>query len=178
MIHNESLGIVTHSARRWRGATGNAEILDTDELMSLDELLSMGQGEAAMADRIVKAVAGYKVESSEQWLALSQNMPDVSYFATDLDPRSFERDEMNETWLGRAELLLKAPSALRPGQALQEVSFTLPVRVVLAEEGGALSVTAFDFYFADESKPPEPRFDPDDGPPKTIGWGPFEGLIR
>jgi len=75
MIRNGSLGIVTHSARRWRGATGSAEILDTDELMSLDELLSMGQGEAAMADRIVKAVAGYKVESSEQWLALSQNMP-------------------------------------------------------------------------------------------------------
>ena len=126
--------------------------------MSLDELLSMGRGEAAMADRIVRAVVGYEVESSEQWLALSQNMPDVSYFATDLDPRSFERDEMND-WLGRAELLLKAPSVLRPGQALQEVSFTLPVRVVLAEEGSALSVTAFDFYFADESKPPEPRFD-------------------
>ena len=107
MIRNGSLGIVTHSVRRWRGAIGNAEILDTDELMSLDELLSMGQGEAAMAGRIVKAVAGYRVESSEQWLALSQNMPDVSYFATDLDPRSFERDEMSETWLGRAELLLK-----------------------------------------------------------------------
>ncbi len=131
-----------------------------------------------MADRIVKAVAGYKVESSEQWRALSNTVPGVTYFATDLDPRSFEKDEMQETWLGRAELLLKAPAALRPGQASQEVSFTLPVRVVLAEEGGVLSVAAFDFYFSDESEPPEPRFDPDDGPPKTIGWGPFTGLIK
>src|SRR5271169_2628355 len=146
--------------------------------MSLDELLSMGQGEAAMADRIVKAVAGCKVESGEQWLALSKNMPGVSYFATDLDPRSFEKDKMHETWLGRAELLLKAPAALRPGQAMQEVSFTMPVRVLLAEEGGVLTVAGFDFYSAVESDATTPYYDPDDGPPKTIGWGPFEGLIR
>ena len=146
--------------------------------MSLDELLSMGHGEAAIADRILKAVAGYNVESGEQWLALSKTMPGVSYFATDLDPRSFEKDEMHETWLGRAELLLKAPAALRPGQAMQEVSFTMPVRVLLADHGGALSVAAFDFYSADESETPTPQSDLDIGPPKTIGWGPFEGLSK
>ena len=129
-----------------------------------------------MLDEIVNAVAGYRVESSEQWRALSRNMPGVSYFATDLDPRSFEKDETEGTWLGRAELLLKAPAALRPGQALQEVSFTLPVRVVLTERDGELTVTAFDFYSAWEGEAPVPYVDPYDGPPKTIGWGPFEGL--
>jgi hypothetical protein len=74
--------------------------------MPLDELLD--RDDASMADRIVKAVLGYSVESSEQWLMLSKNMPGVSYFATDLDPRSFEKDETQGTWLGRAELLLKA----------------------------------------------------------------------
>jgi hypothetical protein len=146
--------------------------------MSFDEPGAIGQGAAALADRIVRAVAGYTVEDGEQWLALSKNMPGISYFATDLDPRSFEKDEAQGTWLGRAELLLKAPVALRPGQAVQEVSFTLPVRVMLAEEGGVFSVTAFDFYSAEESEAPKPYFDPDDGPPKTIGWGPFEGLIH
>jgi len=143
--------------------------------MSLDELL--GRDEASMADRIVKAVLGYRVESSEQWLMLSKNMPGVSYFATDLDPRSFEKDETQGTWLGRAELLLKAPAALRPGQAMQEVSFTLPIKVLLSGQGGALSVVAFDFYSAGESEAPRSYDDPDDGPPKTLGWGPFENLI-
>jgi hypothetical protein len=146
--------------------------------MSLDEPLVMSQGEASMLDRIINAVAGYRVESAEQWLALSKNMPGVSYFATDLDPRSFEKDATQGNWLGRAELLLKAPTALRPGQAMQDVSFTLPVRVLLSERGGELFVTAFDFYSAGEGEAPKPYYDPDDGPPKTIGWGPFEGLIK
>ena len=140
--------------------------------------LDVGQGEGTIADEIAKAVTGYWVEGSEQWLALSQNLPGVSYFATDLDPRSFENDETQGFWLGRAELLLKAPAELRPGQALQEVSFTMPVRVLLFEQDGALSVAAFDFYSAEEREPPGPRIDLDDGPPKTIGWGPFEGLIK
>jgi hypothetical protein len=143
--------------------------------MSLDELL--GKDGASMADRIVKAVVDYGVESCGQWLALSKNMPGVSYFSTDLDPRSFEKDETQGTWLGRAELLLNAPSELRPGQAMQDVSFTLPVRVLLSGQSGVLSVMAFDFYSAGENEAPRPSDDPDDGPPKTIGWGPFEGLI-
>jgi hypothetical protein len=146
--------------------------------MSLDEALIMAQGEASILDLIVNAVAGYRVENAEQWLALSKNMPGVSYFATDLDPRSFEKDATQGNWLGRAELLLKAPAALRPGQAMQDVSFTLPVRVLLSEQGGALSVTAFDFFSAGESEAPKPYVDLDDGPPKTIGWGPFEGLSK
>ncbi len=133
--------------------------------------------ESLVLDQIIAAVTGFPVEDGEQWLALSKNVPGVSYFATDVDPRSFEKDLDQGTWLGRGELLLKAPGALRPGQAMQEVSFTLPVRVVLAKRGGTLYVMAFDFYSADESEAPKPRYDPDDGPPKTIGWGPFEGLI-
>lgn len=147
--------------------------------MSYDELDHTG---AAMADRIVTAVAGFPVESSEQWLALTQNMPGVSYFATDVDPRSFEKDEARGTWLGRAELLLKAPSRLRPGQAVQDVSFTMPVRVLLSGQDGAFSITGFDFYFAEENAGPaaaqEPQTDLDIGPPKSIGWGPFEGLRK
>ncbi|HUZ90662.1 MAG TPA: hypothetical protein VMU78_01990 [Methylocella sp.] len=146
--------------------------------MFLDEAMLVGQGEGTMADEIVKAVTGYRVERSEQWLALTETMPGTSYFATDLDPRSFERDETQGIWLGRAELLLKAPSELRPGQALQEVSFTMPVRVLLFEQDGALSVAVFDFYSAEEREAPGPRINLDDGPPKTIGWGPFEGLIK
>ncbi|HZM08256.1 MAG TPA: hypothetical protein VFC11_07385 [Methylocella sp.] len=129
-------------------------------------------------DQIIDAVTTFPVEDGEQWLALSNTVTGVSFFATDVDPRSFEKNTTEDTWLGRGELLLKAPGALRPGQAMQEVSFTLPVRVVLSERGGVLSVTAFDFYSGDDSgEAPKPRYDPDDGPPKTIGWGPFEGLI-
>jgi hypothetical protein len=133
--------------------------------------------EPLVLDRIIDAVISYPVKDGEQWLALSKNLPGVFFFATDVDPRSFEKDTTQSTWLGRAELLLKAPGALRPGQAMQEVSFTLPVRVLLSERGSALAVLAFDFYSADEREAPKPRYDPDDGPPKTIGWGPFEGLI-
>ena len=60
---------------------------------------------------------------------------------------------------------------------MQDVSFTLPVRVLLSGQDGALSVVAFDFYSAAESEAPIHYDDPDDGPPKTIGWGPFENLI-
>ena len=130
-----------------------------------------------MLDRIIDAVTAHKADGGEQWRALSESLPGISYFATDLDPRSFEKAEPQGNWLGRAELLLKAPAALRPGQAMQEVSFTMPVRVLLSEQSGELSVTGFDFYFASESGAPQPYNDPDDGPPRTIGWGPFEGLI-
>jgi hypothetical protein len=151
--------------------------LDTDKLMSLDEMLVMDGDRASMLDRIIHAVVGYRVERGEQWLTLSKNMPGVVYFATDLDPRSFEKDESQGTWLGRAELLLKAPAEVRPGQVMLEVSFTLPVRVLMSEQNGALSIEAFDFYSAEENEAPKPYYDPDDGPPKTIGWGPFEGLV-
>lgn len=50
-----------------------------------------------MLDRIIDAVAGYMVESGEQWLALTKTMPGISYFATDLDPRSFEKVEPRDT---------------------------------------------------------------------------------
>ena len=130
-----------------------------------------------MPDRIVCAVVDYPVESDPQWTALCNDVPGVSYFATDLDPRSFEKDGMGGAWLGRAELLLKAPAELRPGQAAQEVSFTLPVKVLLSEQNGELYVTSFDFYAADENQPSQPQVRLEYGPPKTIGWGPFEGLV-
>ncbi len=103
-------------------------------------------------DQIIDAVTVFPVEDGEQWLALSNAVPGISFFATDVDPRSFEKNTTEGAWLGRAELLLKAPGALRPGQAMQEVSFTLPVRVVLLERGGVLSVTAFDFYSGDDRR--------------------------
>lgn len=170
--------IWTRSARRWHGVTGNVENLEKVALMSLDEQQVMGQDEASMLDQIINAVAGYKVESGEQWLLLTKTMPGVTYFATDLDPRSFEKDEAQSTWLGRAELLLKAPAQLRPGpgQVMQEVSFTLPVRVLLSEQDGELSIAEFDFYSVEENASPILYHDLDDGPPKTLGWGPFEGL--
>jgi hypothetical protein len=130
-----------------------------------------------MSDRIVQAVANYNVENDAQWIALCNNVPGVSYFATDLDPRSFEKDGTNAAWVGRAELLLKAPAELRPGQAMQEVSFTLPVKVVLSEQDGGFFVTSFDFYRADDTQSSPPPTHLEYGPPKTIGWGPFEGLV-
>jgi hypothetical protein len=128
-----------------------------------------------MLNRIAEAVVNYPVESGAQWIALCNNLPGVSYFATDVDPRSFEKNGVDGTWLGRAELLLKAPAELRPGQGA-EVSFTLPVKVVLSEQDGELLVTAFDFYF-DEEEQSSQRQVLEFGPPKTIGWGPFEGLV-
>jgi hypothetical protein len=140
--------------------------------------MKMGKIDAAMLDRIIETVIGYRVAGSEQWLALSRDMPGVAYFATDLDPRSFEKVTTQGSWLGRAELLLKAPAELRPGQALQEVSFTMPVRVLLSERGGELSVEEFDFYSVEDSETLTSRIELEFGPPKTIGWGPFEGLIK
>ncbi len=144
--------------------------------MSFDERLVTEQDEASVLDQIVDTVTGYRVESGEQWLALTNTIPGVTYFTTDIDPRSFEKDEGQGSWLGRAELLLKAPAQLRPGQAMQEVSFTLPVKVLLSEQDGELSIAEFDFYSAETSEAPMLRHELDDGPPKTIGWGPFEGL--
>jgi hypothetical protein len=103
------------------------------------------RAEVSTRDQIIRATRAYRVEDSSQWMALSKKFPGVSFFATDLDPRSFEFDETNGTWVGRADLLLEAPSELRPGQDEQQVSFTRPVRVVLAEKEGTLSVKAFDF---------------------------------
>ena len=137
----------------------------------------MDETDAVILDQIIETVTSYRVVGSEQWLAFSRDMPGVAYFATDLDPRSFEKDATRDSWLGRAELLLKAPSELRPGHAVQDVSFTMPVRVVLSEKGGVLSVAAFDFYFGEESETPASPTELEFGPPKTIGWGPFEGLI-
>jgi hypothetical protein len=103
------------------------------------------RAEVATRDQIIGATRGYCVEDSSQWMALTRKFPGVTYFATDLDPRSFEFDEINEIWVGRADLLLTAPSELRPGQDMRQVSFMLPVRVVLAEKNGTFSVEAFDF---------------------------------
>lgn len=109
------------------------------------------QGEPNMDDRIVAAVLDHKVEGGRQWIALSNEFPGISYFATDLDPRSFEYDEISGTWLGRAELLLQAPEEVRPG-LFRDVSFTRPVRVVLCESGGDLSIEAFDYCWMDENE--------------------------
>jgi hypothetical protein len=145
--------------------------------MVLNESTAPDRGEHAVSDQIMLAVLGHEVETTPQWLGLTQRLPGVVYFATDLDPRSFEKSETDGIWLGRAELLLSAPADIRVGQA-QHVSFTMPVRVELVESGGVFSVRAFDFYSPDEGAEPPPRFDPDEGPPKRIGWGPFEGLIN
>lgn len=133
---------------------------------------------AMTEDRLTDVVVNFPVESGEQWRALTEDIPGVSYFATDLDPRSFEFAAGQGRWVGRAELLLKAPAELRPGQARQEVSFTLPVRVVIDEDGEELVITGFDFYSGPPAgaPPPPSSIDPDEGPPKAIGWGPFEGL--
>lgn len=111
-----------------------------------------GRSEASTPDRIVQAARDYEVEDSPQWMTLSRKFPGVSFFATDTDPRSFEYDETRDVWVGRADLLLKAPTELRPGQEKQQVSFTLPVRVELAEKDGKFSVKAFDFCSYDENE--------------------------
>ena len=144
--------------------------------MFLDQRQASDRSGAALGDSINQAVARYQVEKSAQWAALCANVPGITYFATDLDPRSFAEDESSRAWLGRAELLLKAPAELRPGQAPQEVSFTLPVKVVLTEQDGELVITSFDFYFV-EDEPSQQCQVLEYGPPKTIGWGPFEGLV-
>jgi len=127
---------------------------------------------------IIAAVSSYQVQAGEQWNELRRSMPGVTFFAMDVDPRSFERDEAAGVWIGRAELLLKATSLLRPGQPRQDVSFTLPAKVVLTEEDGALAVLSFDFYAGGAGEGAQPYIDPEEGPPKTIGWGPFEGLSK
>jgi hypothetical protein len=145
--------------------------------MVFDQPQRAGQREAATSDRIVQAVLGYDVKGDAQWSALTKDVPGVAYFATDLDPRSFERDDVHGSWLGRAELLLKAPAELRPGQPPQEVSFTLPVKVVLSEQDGALAVTSFQFYGASAAQSAQAPVELEYGPPKEIGWGPFKGLV-
>lgn len=130
-----------------------------------------------MFDQIMQAVLGYDVKSDAQWSALCKDVPAVSYFGTDVDPRSFEKDHARGGWIGRAELLLKAPAALRPGQPPQEVSFTLPVKVILGEQDGALAVASFRFYTASEDHSAQAPVILDYGPPKEIGWGPFKGLV-
>lgn len=109
--------------------------------------------DAAMHDKIVQAVVDFQADTGAQWIALSKTIPGVIHFATDVDPRSFEYREAHDIWLGRAELLLKAVSEIRPGQ-FEEVSFTLPVRVELVESGGEMSVKAFDYCALDETETP------------------------
>jgi hypothetical protein len=109
------------------------------------------QDGADMLDRIVRAVTGVHVDTGAQWIALSKKVPGVIYFATDVDPRSFDYHEAQDIWLGRAELLLKAVGEIRPGQ-FEEVSFTLPVRVELIESGAELLVKAFDYCVLDEGE--------------------------
>lgn len=111
------------------------------------------QDGADMLERIVQAVTGVQVDTGAQWVALSKTIPGVTYFATDVDPRSFDYREAQDIWLGRAELLLKAVGEIRPGQ-FEEVSFTLPVRVELIESGEELLVKAFDFCALDEGEVP------------------------
>lgn len=111
----------------------------------LPEQALASRDEAPLSSRIVQATRAYEVEGSPQWIALSHKIPGVSFFATDLDPRTFEYDRGNGSWIGRADLLLKAPTELRPGREKQQVSFTLPVRVELTEKNGAFSVKSFDF---------------------------------
>ncbi len=92
---------------------------------------------------IVNAVMEYSVEADPGWPFVIAIWPSVSYFATDLDPRSFERSAEG-TWTGRAELLLTARGEVRPGQP-GEISFTLPVHVELFERDGTFSVKTFEF---------------------------------
>ena len=159
--------------KRWAGAIGSADWAE-----GLSFVMVRDSEDATLtADQIMEAVTSYPIELSEQWLLLKANMPRVAFFAIDFNPRSFELDSSESVWLGRAELLLSAPSALRPGQAAQEVSFTLPVRVLLRMANEELTIAAFDFYSAVENATASIFVDPDDGPPKTIGWGPFEGLL-
>lgn len=103
-----------------------------------------GRSTTTASERILGATRAYKVEGSPQWGALCRQIPGVLYFATDLDPRSFDYDPTDSVWVGRADLLLTAPCELRSGQTLP-VSFTLPARVELAELDGIFSVQAFDF---------------------------------
>lgn len=131
-----------------------------------------------MLDQITRAVLDYDAKRDPQWNALCRDVPAVSYFATDVDPRSFERDAARGGYIGRAELLLKAPAELRHGQPPQEVSFTLPVKVFLREQDGALTVTSFQFYAARETQSEEAAAQLEYGPPKEIGWGPFKGLSK
>lgn len=105
----------------------------------------------AFSHALMRAVVEFQVDAGEQWNALAKAFPGVVYFATDLDPRSFDYDEARDLWLGRAELLLSAPGQIRPGQ-FEEVSFTLPARVVLVESGGEFSVRAFDFWSVEEDE--------------------------
>lgn len=159
--------------KRWAGAIASADWVEgLSFVMVQDSKVAI-----LTAERIVEVVTSYPVETSEQWLLLKANMPRVAFFATDLNPHSFEWDSAECAWLGRAELLLSAPSALRPGQAMLEVSFTLPVRVLLRMANEELTIAAFDFYSAAQNATASIYVDPDDGPPKTIGWGPFEGLL-
>lgn len=144
--------------------------------MAPDEMQGEGQRGGDMLDLIFQAVAGFEVLSDAQWHALTKDVPGVTFFTTDLDPRSFTEDGAG-AWVGRAELLLKAPAELRAGHAPQEVSFTLPVKVVLAERDGTLEVAAFDFYAVEMENPPGNLKVLEFGPPKTIGLGPFEGLV-
>jgi len=97
--------------------------------MSLDELLSMVRARPRWRiDR--ESGGGYKVESSEQWLCAFPNMPGVSYFATDLDPRFLRKGRDERDLARRAELLLKAPSACGQGRPARGV-------VHFACQGGA-----------------------------------------
>jgi len=113
--------------------------------MSLDNCFPWVRARPGWRIEIVKAVAGYKVESSEAMLALPKICRRYRILRRNLDPRSFERDEMNGDLARPAGIAAQAPSiAARAG--LQEVSFTLPVRWS-GREGGALSRHAFDFLF-------------------------------
>jgi hypothetical protein len=89
-------------------------------------------------DRIAQTVSAYNVRADPIWAGLVEEWPSVEYFATDLDPRSFERVS-DQIWRGRADLLLNADEEIRPGQ-IATVSFTLPVDVELRDEAGRLSV--------------------------------------
>jgi len=100
----------------------------------------------ARSERIAAAVTDYAVTEDPYWPEVTARWPRVSYFATDLDPRSFER-KPDGTWDGRAELLLTAPGELRPGQE-EQISFTLPVDVELFEQNGSFSIKTFDFKSA------------------------------
>jgi hypothetical protein len=115
-------------------------------------VLGSNQQMAELHERIVSALTEFHADTGPQWIALSKKVPGVIYFATDVDPRSFEYHKMRGIWLGRAELLLKAVGEIRPGQ-FEEISFTLPVRVELYESGEELLVKAFDYCPVEADEP-------------------------
>lgn len=108
-------------------------------MQQLQEPAVTARNDALLLDRITRAVIAHDVMGDYSlWGFVGEKWPGVAYFATDLDPRSFEKVS-DEAWRGQADLLLTMPQEIRPRQQAT-VSFTLPVDVELREVDGEFSV--------------------------------------